>query len=178
MPDPPSDRFYLPDWVSDLRPLKDNASWLANLASDPVSTLRTTVRTILSVIVVGGVLDMARELVTALLAVLEAIVSIPASMASLLGSAGSAISSELLGVGYWYVGWIEGIAASMGPFGIFVQVAAYVGTAVLVVRAIPPLLNATSDLLGAIPVVGSVADAVLTFAVGFGGRLSALLRGD
>lgn len=174
----PTDGFWIPGWVSDLRPLRNNVEFLTNLASDPVSTLRGTVKAIISVVVVGGLLDMARELIDALLALVDSVVSLPVLAASLIGDAGGAIGSSILAVGDWYVAVVADLAAAMGPFGIFVQVAAYVGTAVVLIQLLPPALNALSDLLGAIPVVGSILDSVLTFAIGAGQSLSGVVRGD
>lgn len=174
----PSDSFWLPNWVRKLRPLADSVGYLSGLASDPVGTLRGTVRTIISVIIVGGLLDMSRELINAILAVVDSVLSIPVLAASLLGDAGGAVGSSVIGVGEWYVGLVAELAASMGPFGIFVQVLAYVATVVVLIRLLPPALNALSDLLGAVPVVGSIIDSVLTFAVGATQSLSGLVRGD
>jgi len=178
MPNSGSGSPWVPDWVYDLRGLTDYVGYLTDLASDPVGTLRGTVRTILSVVVVGGILDMGREIVDALLAVGEAFLLIPSAAVSLLSGAGGAISSTVLSAGTWYIDSVGAVAASMGPFGIFVQVGVYVLTAVLLIQAIPPLLNALSDLLGAVPVIGSVLDAILTFAIGFGSALSGLVGGD
>jgi len=169
---------FLPNWVYDLRGLTDYVGYLTDLAKNPVGTLRNTVRTILSVIVVGGVLDMGRSIIDALLAVGEALLLIPQSVVNLLGGAGSAVSSTILSAGTWYIDSVGAVAASMGPFGIILQVTVYVMTAVLLIQAIPPLLNALSDLLGAVPVLGSVLDAILTFAVGLGSALSGLVGGD
>ncbi len=173
-----SDRFWLPNWIYDLKPLADSAGYLARLAASPVSTLRGTVRTIISVIIVGGLLDMSRELINAVLAVVDAVLQIPVLATSLVGDAGGAIGSSVIGVGNWYVALVGDLAASMGPFGIFLQVAVYIGTVVVIIRLLPPALNALSDLLGAIPVIGSILDSVLTFAVGAGQSLSGLLGGD
>ena len=169
---------FLPDWVSKLRPLADSAAWLSRLASNPVGTLRGTVKTILSVIVVGGIIDMGEALIDSLLAVGEAVVAIPVAAYGLLGSAGTVVADGFLLAATWYVGLIESAAASLGPFGIFLQVGAYALTAVLIIRAVPPLLTALSDLLGAIPVVGSIVDALLTFAIELGGSLSGIFGGD
>ena len=178
MPNSGSGSPFIPDWVYDLRGLTDYVGFLTDLASDPVGTLRNTVRTILSVILVGGILDMGREIVDALLALGEAFLVIPTTIGSVLGGAGGVLSSAFLSVGTWYIDSVGSIAASMVPFGIFVQIGAYVLTAVLLIRAIPPVLNGLSDLLGAVPVIGSILDAILTFAIGFGSSLSGLVGGD
>jgi len=169
---------FLPGWVSDLRPLADSAEWLAKLASNPVGTLRGTVRTILSVIVVGGAIDMGEALIASLLAVGEAFVAIPEITYGLIGSAGGAVGNGILQAATWYVGVIEGASASLGPFGIFLQVGAYGVTAVILLQAIPPMLNALSDALGAVPVIGSLLDAVLTFAIGWAESLAGVFGGD
>lgn len=178
MPNSGSGSPYIPDWIYELRGLTDYVGYLTSLASDPVGTLRKTVRTILSVILVGGILDMGREIVDALLALGEAFLVIPSAIVSLLGGAGGVISNAVLSTATWYIDTVEAVAASMGPFGIFLQVGVYVITAVLLIRAIPPLLNALSDLLGAVPVIGSVLDAILTFAIGFGSSLVEIVGGD
>jgi len=173
-----SDGPSLPGWIFDLRPLTGSVNYLTRLASSPVSTLRGTVKTIISVIIVGGLLDMSRELINAVLTVVDAVLQIPVLATSLVGDAGGAIGSSVINVGNWYVGLVGDLAASMGPFGIFLQVAVYIGTVVVIIRLLPPALNALSDLLGAIPVIGSILDSVLTFAVGAGQSLSGLLGGD
>lgn len=169
---------FLPGWVYDLRGLTEYVGYLTNLASNPVGTLRNTVRTILSVIVVGGILDMGESVVSALLALGQAVIALPEAGFALVSGAGAAVGDTLLAAGAWYIDSIDAVAAGMGPFGIFLQVGAYGLTVVLVIRAIPPALNALSDALGAVPVIGSLLDAVLTFAIGFGSSLSELVGGD
>lgn len=164
----------LPTWLLELRPLADSAEWLAKLAKDPV----TVIRTVIAVIIVGGVIDIARQFIDAILAVWESLAVVPKMTASLIGDGGSAVGDAILGVVFWYAAGIETAAASLGPFGIFLQVVAYVGTAVLLVRTLPPLLTALSDLLGSVPVVGSVLDAVLTFGIELADSLGSVFRSD
>lgn len=164
----------LPSWIRDLKPLRSYVGTLTDFARDPANF----VRTVISVVLVGGVIDMGESIIAAFLAVGEALVSIPEAVGNLLGAGGEEISTAILDVGRWYVSGVEGVAASMGPFGIFVQVGAYVGVSVLLIRAIPPLLNAGSDALGAVPVVGSLLDAILTFAIDFGAALTDVFGGD
>lgn len=164
----------LPEWVRDLKPLKSYVGTLTEFARDPVNF----VRTVISVVLVGGAIDMGQALIDALLAVGEAFVALPELSFGLLGSAGATIGNSVLLAANWYVGLIEATAASLGPFGIFLQIGAYALSIVLLIQAIPPLLNALSDLLGAIPVVGSVLDAVLTFAIGFAESLAAVFGGE
>jgi len=166
---------YLPKWV---RNLEEHAGWLTSLAQNPVGTLRSTVRTILSVILVGGIIDMGQSIVNAILAVGEALLAIPESVLALLTGAGDGVAKTVLAAGGWYLEVIGSTAASMGPLGIFVQIGAYALTVVLLIRALPPLMTALSDLLGAVPVVGSILDAVLTFAIEFASSLSGLVGGS
>lgn len=53
----------------------------------------------------------------------------------------------------------------LGPAAPIAVIAFVVFQVALVLRAIPPLLVAASDLLGAVPVIGSVLDALATFAI-------------
>ncbi|WP_049934660.1 hypothetical protein [Haloplanus natans] len=53
----------------------------------------------------------------------------------------------------------------LGPAAPIAVVAFIVFQLALVIRAIPPLLVAASDLLGAVPVIGSILDALATFAI-------------
>jgi len=168
----------LPDWVSNLRPLADSASWLARLAKNPVGTLRGVVRTIISVIIVGGVIDMGNAFIDALLAVGEALVAIPTISFGLVGDAGGAFGNSVLLAVNWYAGVIEATAVSLGPLGIFFQVGAYALSVVLLIQAIPPALNALSDALGAVPIVGSILDAVLTFVIGYAESLADVFGGN
>lgn len=163
---------------SDLQVLLEHSDWLAELARNPADTLRTTVKTIIAVIIVGGTIDIAEAFVNAILAVGDAFVSIPESVAVLFGGAGAVVSEGVLGAANWYVSGIEATAASLGPFGIFIQVGAYVGSALLLVRALPPLLTAVSDLLGSVPVVGSVLDAALTFGIELADSFGSIIRSD
>jgi len=175
----PSDEGpFLPNWVYKLRGLTDYVGFLTRLAKNPVGTLENTVRTIISVIIVGGVLETGVAIIDAVLAVGEALVAVPQAAGALLGRAGGALANSVLELGAWYVATIDATSASLGPAGIFVQVAAYGVTVVVLIQAIPPLLSALSDLLGAIPVIGSVLDAILTFAIDFAASLSEVVGGN
>ncbi len=165
-------------WIYDLRPLADYVGYLTGLASNPVGTLRGTVRTILSVIVVGGIIDSGQALIGSLLAVGEAFVAIPQIGFGLLGTAGTLFGNSILGVVSWYTGVVTAVTASLGPFGIYLQVPVYGVTVVLLIRALPPALDALSNALGAVPVVGSLLDAVLTFAIGWAESLAGVFGGD
>lgn len=158
----------LPGWISDLRPLADSVGFLTDLASNPVRTLRTVVLTIVSTFIVGGVLDIGRSVVDAVLAVGEAIVAIPAAAGNLLGGAGTAVAVPIFEAVGWFRAEVDAAAASLGPWGVFLQVGVYALLFAIAMRALPALLVAASDLLGAVPVVGSVLDALVTFVVEFG----------
>jgi len=164
----------IPSWIRDLRPLRDHVGTLADFARNPVKF----VRTIISVVIVGGLINMGEAIIDALLAVGEAFAAIPDLSFGLIGSAGGAVGDGILQAATWYVGLIEAAAASLGPFGIFLQIGAYALSIVLIIQAIPPALNALSDALGAVPVIGSLLDAVLTFAIGFAQSLATVFGGD
>lgn len=69
------------------------------------------------------------------------------------------------GVGSFNQFVAQTVSDSLGIAGPFILIPLLVIEIALVVRAIPPLLVAGSDLLGSVPIIGSVLDAAATFAI-------------
>jgi hypothetical protein len=90
-----------------------------------------------------------------------------------LGGAVDAIVFPIIDL---WIGFNVGIADIatdvLGPAAPIPVIAAIVFQVALVLRAIPPALVAASDLLGAVPVLGSVLDALATFAIEYIGGSS------
>lgn len=152
----------LPDdhWVNDL---KGHTGTLANFAKDP----ETFIRRIIATGIVGGIIAMTTEVLDAILALIDAVIAIPVLIASLFLDAGDSIGAPLLALAFDVQQGIHETALAFGPAAIIVETALYVVLAVVAWRAVPPALSALSDALGAIPIVGSLIDAVLTFLIGF-----------
>ena len=100
-----------------------------------------------------------------------------ARIADALDLAGDSVTSSLDGAGESLVDGVIGINVSvargasdiLGPFAPIAIIAFVVLEVALVLRAIPPLLVALSDVLGAVPVLGSVFDAAASFVIEYSG---------
>ncbi|WP_435065951.1 hypothetical protein [Halobaculum sp. EA56] len=83
-----------------------------------------------------------------------------------IGDAGAYILRTVDDLNNWVATSLVG-AGLPDSLGVFVVFGLYLLELALIARSIPPLLLAGSDLLGSIPVVGSILDAGLTFVLEF-----------
>ncbi|WP_338740381.1 hypothetical protein [Haloplanus salilacus] len=73
---------------------------------------------------------------------------------------------------------VVGVATVAGPASPIIVVGIYAVTLSLVFIALRAAAPALTDLLGSVPVIGSVLDALLTFAIQLSDRVVAFLGGD
>lgn len=123
---------------------------------------------------INRTIDFVEMVVNLLFTTYSLIAGIPATVGGAFGGAGAVLSGHAFGVFGTItdlgLGLIEGLgwtAPLVGAllFVVLMESAEEIG---------PPMLSALSNLLGAIPVVGSILDALLTFGL----ELAANLRGD
>lgn len=143
---------------------------LKEFLSDPKGFIIGT----LALWIVNQVITFVEAVLGLVLSAVTLVASIPGMVGDAFGNAGGVISGAVFGV----IGTLQGMAVSLvqGLGWTAPLIAALVVVAVLegTEEFGPPVLSAASDLLGAIPVVGSLLDALLTFGL----KLAASLGGD
>lgn len=152
----------LPDWVTEA-----DGQFLKNLSQDPQGTLSSIVKSIIGIWIVGGILDIWRGFLDAAIAVVDAIVLIPQTLQGLLLDAGGALGAPVLTFVGEFQTTVHAAAQSFGPAAIYVEAGFYALLMVVSLRALPAVALAASDALSAIPVVGSLLNAIVTAAVNF-----------
>lgn len=147
---------------------------LEDLGSEAKSLLKDPKTYIVAVIIewlVGGILDFVESVIALVLEAFMLVAGIPGTVGGAFGTAGAIISSTVFGVfgtvTEMGVGLVEGLGWTAPlvvaiVFFLLLEAGEEFG---------PPAFHALSDLLGAIPVVGSILDAIVTFLIGltFGG---------
>jgi hypothetical protein len=155
------DGVSLPSWITEV-----DGSVLVSFASSPAKFIRKRVLSFL----VGAIASITATIGNTGRDVLGRI-------AGAFDQAGTGVTSGIAGAGEALVGGVIGINVSvaqaasdvLGPFAPIAIVAFVVLEVLAILRAIPPLLVAASDFLGAVPVLGSVFDAAATFVIEYSG---------
>jgi len=152
-----ADDSPLPDWIFDV-----NSSVLVAFSQAPARFIR---KRVLSFIV-----GVVAALVNATGAIGRvALGSVGTGFRDAADPLGDAVGGVIFPIVDTWIGLNVGVANIatnvFGPAAPLVVIGFIVVQVALVLRAIPPLLVASSDLLGAVPVLGSVLDALATFAI-------------
>jgi hypothetical protein len=140
------------------------------LLKDP----RTYVIGILIEWLVGGILDFAESIVALILEAFMLAAGIPGNIGTSFGSAGAVISGSVFGVFGTLTEMGVGLLEGLGWTAPIVAAIVFYALLETTEEFGPAVLAAVSDLLGAIPVVGSILDAGLTLLL----RLGAVIGGD
>lgn len=148
-------------WLSEVRPT------LEEFANDPRAFIVST----LALWIIDQVLHFVEAVIGLVLSAWTMVAGIPGTVGDSFGSAGEIISGSAFGVfgtltdiGLGLIeglGWTAPLVVAV-LFFVLLESAEEFG---------PPVLAAFSNLLGALPVVGSILDAVLTLLIGLAGRL-------
>lgn len=106
----------------------------------------------------------------------EALGSLATALEAAAAPLGGAVGGILFPIVDGWIGLNVGVANIatdvLGPAAPIAVIGFIVVQVALVLRAIPPALVAASDALGAVPVVGSILDALATFAIEYIGGSS------
>lgn len=127
------DKFSLPDWISDLKPLAGSVGFLVALATEPAETLRDVILDVVLGFVLGGIIDVFSSVFDLLLDAGSQVAAVPAMLASALVDLGDAFGSpvlSMLGVLGDALGSLVGLAGPLGPVVAFGLAAALIYVAV------------------------------------------------
>lgn len=163
----------IPDTLSDigagwLTGLKGNVGTLVEFAKNPRGFIVGT----LLLWLVGNVLGFTEAVVALVLQAFELAAQAVAMPFVSASNSGAVIGNTLLSFGGTVAGGLLGFFVSLGWLAPIVTALLFVLVLEVTETIGWPLASATTDLLGAIPVVGSILDAVLTFIVGVVRRLT------
>ena len=145
-----------------------------NLGDNAKKLLKDPRTYIIGVIVqwfVGGILGFIETVFGLILSAFAQVAGIPGMIASGFGAAGGVIEGGFLATFGALTEMAVGLITGFGWAGPLVAALVLVALLEASETVGPPVLNAFSDLLGAVPVVGSVLDALLTFLIGVLTRL-------
>lgn len=170
----------IPPWISDLSPLADYVDTLVDFAEQvedaggPVPWARQRiVEYILGA--VGALIFTAADIIDQMWGiVIDAVDQAGAVVPQSIQSAGAPVTALVAD----FHGAVQNAAAVAGPASPIIVVGSYAVLLYLMVIGIRAAAPAATDALGAIPVVGSALDAVLTFGIGLSDRLAGYLGGD
>lgn len=165
-PTPNSDPS-IPDSLSDigagwLTGLKGYVDTLVNFAKNPKGFIIST----LLLWIVGGILGFVEVVMGLILRAFDLAVQGIAMPFVSAATAGSGIGNSLISLGATIGGGIMGFFTSLGWLSPIVLALLFVMVLEVTETVSVPFASAISDLLGAIPVVGSILDSGLTFAIG------------
>lgn len=155
----------LPKWAKNLR---EHSGFLVNFAQDP----KGVILGVLALWLVNSVLDFVAQVMGLVLSAWALVAGIPGTVAPSLTAAGSVAGQPVLGVIGTASNLGLGLISGMGWMAPIVLALLFVALLEVTEEVGWALLPAFSNLLGAIPVVGSLLDAVLTFIINLAGGRS------
>lgn len=159
----------IPEELLDLKPLADYVGILTNFASSPYRFIRKRVATFVVSAVAAFAVNLGAVIRDAFGVLVEAFEKAAAGFETVESSAIDPAVGFWLGLNRAFAQGASDVLGPAAPLAIGLVV---VLQAALILRAIPPALVAASDLLGAVPVIGSVLDAAATFAIEYIGGSS------
>lgn len=151
-------------WLKDVRPT------LSSFAKDP----QNFIVGVLIVWIINQILGFAGAALGLVLSAMTMVAGIPGMVGDAMGIAGGIIEGSVFGVFGTITEMAVGFVMGLGWTAPLVAALLFVALMEGVETFGPPLATALSDLLGAIPVVGSLLDSGLTFAI----ELAASFGGD
>ncbi|MFB6188577.1 MAG: hypothetical protein ABEI57_01720, partial [Halapricum sp.] len=116
--------------------------------------------------VLRGVLDFVGSIVDLVLQSFRLVAGIPATVGGSFGTAGALLSGSVANLFETITGMATGLISALGWTAPLVAAVVFLAVLEAGDEFGPPILRALSDLLGAIPVVGSILDAALTLLLG------------
>lgn len=140
-----------------------------NLAQFAISPRRFIIG-VLVLWIAEQIFRFAEAVLAQILNVFDLLITVPALLAQPFTAVGGAIGGQLLAILTLITDVALGLVSAAGPLAPLVAAVVFVLVLEAVDRFGPPLANAATDLLGAVPVVGSVLDAFLTFVIDVLGR--------
>lgn len=175
-----AEKSPIPDFVSELEPLSNYVGTLVDFAGQvedaggPIPWARQRiVEYILGA--VGALIFTTADIVDQMWGiVIDAIDQAGAVVPESIRSAGRPVTLLVAD----FHGAVRDASAVAGPASPIIVVGAYAVVLYLSYIGLRAAAPAATDALGAIPVVGSAVDALLTFAIGLSDRLAGYLGGD
>jgi hypothetical protein len=152
----------VPDWIYELRFLSYYTELLSAFVTSPARFIRKRVATFIVSAVAAFAVNLGAVIRDAFGVFVEAFEKAAAGFETVESSAIDPAVGFWLGLNRAFA---EGASDVLGPAAPLAIGLGVVLQAALILRAIPPALVAASDLLGSIPVIGSVLDAAATFAI-------------
>lgn len=156
-----SDSGGLLSWLREVRPT------LEEFASDPRAFIIST----LVLWIIDQIVNFVEATISLLLSTYAMVAGIPGTVGESFGSAGAIISEHAFGVFGTVTDLGLGLIEGLGWAAPLVVAVLFVVFLESVEEVGPPVALAFSNLLGAIPVVGSILDAILTFAIKLAARV-------
>jgi|GEM_PF-2699759 len=170
----------IPEWISDLKPLSDYVSELANFAGqveDAGGPIPWARRRIVEYILgaVGALIFTTADIIDQMWGiVIDAIDQAGEAVPQSISSAGAPVTALVAD----FHGAVGDAAAVAGPASPIIVVGTYAVVLYLAYLGLRAAAPAATDALGAVPVVGSALDAILSFGINASSRLSGYLGGD
>lgn len=149
----------LPDWLTDLKGVSDT---LVTFAKDP----RGFIIGIIITAFLNGLLGFVENVLAVVLQAWGLVAGIPGTILGALQGAGATVAASVFGAGGTVLGPVAGLVGALGWTAPLVFALILVALSEAADELGIPVASALSDALGAVPVVGSLLDAVLTLIIG------------